>query len=92
MAAWAGKGVGYVDTTLGIGCCWRSRQGATDEVGLVGEGLGMPVVVYATPGGAAVGAVCFRGKGLGKVDATLGIGCHWRSRQGAPEEVGSWAL
>ena len=56
MAAWAGKGVGYVDTTLGIGCCWRSRQGATDAVGLVGEGLGMRVVVYATPGGAAVGA------------------------------------
>ena len=39
MAAWAGKGVGYVDTTLGIGCHWRSRQGATDEVGIVGEGL-----------------------------------------------------
>ena len=45
MAAWAGKGVGYVDTTLGIGCCWRRTQGATDEVGLVGEDWGMPVVV-----------------------------------------------
>ncbi len=29
---------------------------AADAVGLVGEGLGMRVVVYATPGGAAVGA------------------------------------
>ena len=56
MAAWAGKGVGHVDTTLGIGCRWRSRQGAADEVGIVGEGLGMRVVVYATVGGAAVGA------------------------------------
>ena len=51
--------MGYVDTTLGIGCRWRSRQGATDEVGIVGEGLGMPVVGYATLGGAAVGAGMF---------------------------------